>query len=119
MGRQAAVETREECRVVRLGIGRLLGVIRVVEADANDLPRFTHQRQVVLFTNFNHGPLGVRTVGGQIHATLKQGFQRLFAQHFDALGGAYTQYRAALMVEVNVSHGVNLLLWLFGLERPP
>ncbi|MOA70555.1 hypothetical protein D3C78_1995070 [compost metagenome] len=54
-------------------------MIRVVQPDANDFPRFTHQRQIVLFTNVDNRTLGVRTVGGQIHATLKQGLQCLFA----------------------------------------
>ncbi|MOA19142.1 hypothetical protein D3C78_1395010 [compost metagenome] len=72
VGRQAAVEAREQCRVVRLSVGRLLGVIGVVQADTDDFPRFAHQRQVVLFTDFDTRALGVRTIGDQIHATFEQ-----------------------------------------------
>ncbi|MCY1542742.1 hypothetical protein D9M68_785050 [compost metagenome] len=105
VGGQAAVEAREQRRVIRLRIGRLLRVIGVVEADADNLARLTHQRQIILLANLHDRPLGIRAEASQIHPTLQQRFQGLLPQYLDAFCSTNAQHGAALMIERHVTHG--------------
>ncbi|MOA28170.1 hypothetical protein D3C78_1490960 [compost metagenome] len=112
---EAAVEAREQGRVVRLRVGRFLGVVGVVEADADDLGRAAHQRQVVLLADLHHRPAGLGAVGGEVHAARQQRFQGFLTQHPDAFGGTHAQHGAALMVEIHVAHGSGplVVLWRY------
>ncbi|MNF80146.1 hypothetical protein D3C84_623830 [compost metagenome] len=103
--RQAAGKAWEQGRVVRLCVGRFLGVVGIVEADTDDLARLAHQRQVVLLTNLDSAALGRRPMAGEIHATRQQRFQRFLAQHLDAFRGTHAEHSTALMIERHITHG--------------
>ncbi|MNE19880.1 hypothetical protein D3C80_1129780 [compost metagenome] len=107
---EAAVEAWEQGRVIRLGVRRLLGVVGVVQAHADDLARPTHQRQVILFANLDQRTLRLATVCGEVDAACQQRFQRFLAKNPDTFGSAHAQHRAALMGETNITHGAHLLL---------
>ncbi|MCY1283291.1 hypothetical protein D3C84_768970 [compost metagenome] len=102
---EAAVETREQRRIVRLRVGRFLGVVGVVQPHADDLARLAHQRQVIQLTDLNHRALGFLAMGGQIHSALQQRLQGFLAQHLDAFGSTHAQNGATLMVEIHITHG--------------
>ncbi|MCY1180882.1 hypothetical protein D9M73_213540 [compost metagenome] len=114
---EAAVEAREQGRVVRLGVGRFLGVVSVVQADADDLAGLAHQRQVVLLADLDQRALCLGTVGGQVHAAFQQRLQRFLAENPYAFGSTNAQNRATLVREANVTHGADLLLWFVTTAR--
>ncbi|MNH08958.1 hypothetical protein D3C79_683980 [compost metagenome] len=105
VGGQAAGETWEQGRVVRLRVRRLLGVVGIVQAHANDLARLAQQRQVVLLTDLHHRALDGFAIGGQVDAPRQQRLQGFLAQHLDAFRGTHAQHGAALMIERQITHG--------------
>ncbi|MNP48741.1 hypothetical protein D3C76_1428790 [compost metagenome] len=73
---EAGVEAREQGRIVRLGVRRLLGVVGVVQANADDFAGTAHQRQIVLLANLYQRSLRIGTVRRQVYAACQQSLQR-------------------------------------------
>ncbi|MCY1451191.1 hypothetical protein D9M71_680460 [compost metagenome] len=68
VGGQAGVPAREQGRVARLGVRRLLGVVGVVQAHTHDLGRARHQWQVSVFGDLDQRTVGTGAVSGQVDA---------------------------------------------------
>ncbi|MNE32749.1 hypothetical protein D3C80_1263740 [compost metagenome] len=106
---QAGGETREKGGVVGLDKRRLPCVIGIVEADADDLGRLSHQGQPGIRRHLHQRPLRFPGVVQQIDASRQQRLQGFAAEDLHPFGMAHAENGLALVEKMDIAHGRDLL----------
>ncbi|MNZ99648.1 hypothetical protein D3C78_1189830 [compost metagenome] len=85
-------------------------MVGIVEADADNLGRPPHQRQIGILGHLHQSSARLRGVGSQVDTARQQRLQRFAAKDAHPFGGANAEGGHALVEEMDIAHG-NVLLW--------